>query len=288
VPVPGTPYKTPNLGAVITGNGVNTITITYTVPLVTNTGTLDTWSVVIAPYYLVINVPKTEGFIYSTYGLCGYYNNNPADDFTSFQGNTYLVSAGGQRFNGGPVLPWGATFGVATGNNWVPLGDNFKHTTYEDGKWVTMDASTPPPMIIPSVADQALLDQIHFLDIPTMAAIQNYCAATVTTVQQYENCVYDNGQLSTNDSTAWTLGQSNHLAAQQVTSSQTAAAAAVNNTPTTTINNTGTKVGIACGIVGGVGLLLAAYFFCRRGQVKAEMSRALIVKDNKTGVQMST
>jgi hypothetical protein len=225
--------------------------------------------------YLSISFPKTEGFLYSTYGLCGYFDGDSKNDFKNLTDFTYLVSQNGVRYNGGKVLDWGVEYGVAADGWWTPLGYHY-HTWAADGAggFKSMVTTELPAIETPNTNQQADLGTLAFKSVPWMAEVQAACAKYETNIKQYENCVYDGALM--ND---LTLAESNHLAAmsaQELKSEQDAKKP--QNTEST--DNTGVIAGAVCGAIGGIGLIAAIIFFVKFRKVKSDMSRALIVREN--------
>jgi len=274
LPVNG--YTTPNQGAKVSYSGGNWA-VSWVSPQSQYfpPGTAPQWSMAYGLAYISISLPKTEGFLYSTYGLCGYFNGNPADDFTNVTDYTYLVSVGGTRYNGGGVLPWGADMGVAANGWWTPLGNKFHHWTADGaGSFKTMTSDTLPPIVNPDANQQAALGTLTFASVPWMAQVQASCEQYDLDIKQYENCVYDGALM--ND---LTLAQANSLAVVAAANMQ-ATVASQQPQNTQSVNNKGTIAGAVCGAIGGLLLIAAVVFFCKFRQVKSDMSRALIVREN--------
>jgi len=276
---PSPDYTTPNQGAKITFDATRK---SWTVEWESPTsqyfppGQAPAWSLRYAHAYLAISIPKTEGFIYSTFGLCGRFNGDGRDDFSNITDYTYLVSNAGTRYNGGGVLPWGSDFGVAADGWWTPLGYHYHHWQ-ADGKggFHTQASGDLPAIETPNTNQQAELGTLAFKSVPWMAQVQEMCEKYETDIKQYENCVYDGALM--ND---LTLAEANHLAAvaaQELKATEDAK----KPQNTESVDNTGTIAGAVCGAIGGVGLLAAVIFFVKFRKVKSDMSRALIVRDNQ-------
>jgi hypothetical protein len=279
LPLPSGPYTTPNQGAKITYDATRK---SWTVEWETPTsqyyppGQAPAWSLKYAHAYIAISLPKSEGFLYSTYGLCGFFDNDGKNDFKNITDFTYLVSASGTRYNGGNVLPWGLEYGVAADGWWTPLGYHYHYWQPDgNGGFVTQASGDLPPLEQPDSTQQAALGTLAFKSVPWMAQVQAMCEQYEGDIKQYENCVYDGALM--ND---LTLAEANHLAAvaaQELVATEDAK----KPQNTETVDNTGTVAGAACGAVGGVGLLAAGIFFFKFRKVKSDMSRALIVRDNQ-------
>jgi len=278
-PLPTGTYLTPNQAAEVTYTAAGkkwaiqweTPTSQYYPP-----GQAPAWSLKYGHAYLSISLPKSEGFLYSTYGLCGYFDGDPKNDFKNLTDHTYLVNtAAGTRYNGGQVLPWGLEYGVGPNGLWIPLGYHYHHWAADgNGGFQTMTSHNLPPITVPDTQQQAELGTLAFKSVPWMAEVQKACAQYETDIKQYENCVYDGALMN-----ELTLAEANHLAAvaaQELKATEDAK----KPQNTESVDNTGTIAGAVCGAIGGLGLIAAVIFFCKFRKVKSDMSRALIVRDN--------
>jgi len=278
-PLPSPDFTTPNQGAKVTYTAASkswalsweTPQSQYYPP-----GLAPSWSLHYAHAYLAISIPRTEGFLYSTYGLCGYFDGDGKNDFQNTTDFTYVVSQAGVRYNGGGVLPWGSDFGVAADGHWNVLGRHFHHWVSNGaGGFHTQASDVLPPLVTPDANQQAALATLSFSSVPWMATVQAECSKYDIDIKQYENCVYDGALM--NDLTLAQANQYAAVAAQNLKATEDA------KLPqnTQSVDNTGTVAGAVCGAIGGVGLIAAAIFFFKFRKVKSDMSRALIVRENQ-------
>ena len=81
-------------------------------------------SMVIGLYSLTVNVPNTDMFLGQTYGLCGYFDGDAADDFTALNGTVYYRATAHTHVSSPAINAWASTFAV-DGVNILPLGQGF-------------------------------------------------------------------------------------------------------------------------------------------------------------------
>jgi hypothetical protein len=241
------------------------------------------FNIVIGDVMVALNFPKIEPWMFSTVGLCGYFNGNPADDFSNSTLFQYLTSAAAQRFNGAVVNLWANNFAVYTNGPNAPL--TLVHHKYwnEEGFLVSGGVTVPKPLI-PTPSQQAAMDALLFPSLSVYETFQAMCQSVTNTDAAFQNCMYDAAAVPdivtvvspTQNMTksSWPVAQSNG----QVES----IAQIVNPLPPTTVTNTVSNNGLAIGLGVGLGgaaliaLIVAIVYWNRYRFVEAQYSKALI------------
>jgi hypothetical protein len=238
------------------------------------------FSIVIGDVLGVLNFPKTEPWLFSTVGLCGYFNGNPDDDFSNGTLFQYLTSAAAQRFNGPVVNVWGNNFAVYTGGPNPPL--TLAHDKYWDEQGMLTQGVTVSKPIIPTAQMQAQLDQLLFPSLTSYEAFAAMCNSVTTTDNQFQNCMYDAAAVPdfvTRISPTQNMTKSSFPIAQSNGQAENVAQL-LNPSGPNTITNTDTTLAIGLGVgLGGaalIALVIAIVYWNRYRFVEAQYSKALI------------
>jgi len=286
-----TKYATPLAAPIMLANGNVKVTWDNTngYVIIQNSGVqqgfygigAQTFSIVIGNVVAVLNFPKSEPWMYSTVGLCGYFNGDPSDDFSNSTYFQFLTSANSQRFNGPAVNLWAFDFRVFTGGVNPPL--TLVHDKYwnEQGMLVQGGQVVPPPYI-PTPQVQAALDQLLFPSLTVYEAFASMCTSITQSQVQFQNCMYDAAAVPdfiSVISPTQNVTKSSFPIAQSNAQGESIAQIVNPPMPTTiTQTNNALAIGLGVGLGGAalIALIVALVYWHRYRFVESQYSKALI------------
>jgi len=240
-----------------------------------------TFKITIGNVAAVLSFPMTEPWMYTTIGLCGYFNGNPTDDFSNSTYFQYLTSASAQRFNGPVVNLWANNFAVYTGGVNPPL--TLVHDQYwnEQGMLVQGGQTVPAPYI-PTPAVQAALDQLLFPSLTVYEAFSTMCTTITQSQAQFQNCMYDAAAVpdfvSVVSPTQNVTKSSFPIAQSNAVAESIAQVASPAAPMTITTTNSSLAIGLGVGLGGAalLALIVALIYWHRFRFVESQYSKALI------------